>query len=183
MAGDHSSSQKQQQIQGRHQKGGFLPEKTRACPVIRPVGIPTPLLHPSFRGGNHTLEKTRIRPEIFPVYRVGRQKREVSVSHQPQGISAPSSAARKGISGHYRVGQLNHNFSFHRGVKGGHPLTFLPTNPVQGVVMDGAPGSTTVGIMEGDGTPAACSNHQEGKGGTPTQDTGGKILLNGWPPP
>ena len=48
--------------------------------------------------------------------------------------------------------------------------------------LDGAPGSTTVGIMEGDGTPAACSNHQEGKGGTPTQDTGGKILLNGCPP-
>ena len=48
--------------------------------------------------------------------------------------------------------------------------------------LDGAPGSTTVGVMEGDGTPAACSNYQEGKGGTPTQDTGGKILLNGWPP-
>ena len=47
--------------------------------------------------------------------------------------------------------------------------------------VDGAPGSTTVGVMEGDGTPAACSN-QEGKGGTPTQDTGGKILLNGCPP-
>ena len=48
--------------------------------------------------------------------------------------------------------------------------------------LDGAPGSTTVGVMEGDGTPAACSNNQEGKGGTPTQDTGGKILLNGCPP-
>ena len=48
--------------------------------------------------------------------------------------------------------------------------------------MDGAPGSTTVRVVEGDGTPAACSNNREGKGGTPSQDTGGKILLNGCPP-
>ena len=72
---------------------------------------------------------------------------------------------------------------FFRGVRGGHSLTLSSTNLVQGMELDGAPGSTTVGVMEGDGTPAVCSNDQEGKGGTPTQDTGGKILLNGWPPP
>ena len=40
------------------------------------------------------------------VYRAGRQKREVL--SQPQGNSAPSLAARKGIAGHYGVGQPNH---------------------------------------------------------------------------
>ena len=116
-------------------------------PTVVDPGAPSITNHCKDQLYNHSLEKTRIRPEIFPVYRVGRQKREVS--HQPQGISAPSLAARKGISGHYRVGQLNHNLSFHRGVKGGHPLTFLPTNPVQVMELDGAPGSTTVGVMEG----------------------------------
>ena len=133
------------------------------------------------QGGNHTLEKTRIRPEIWPVYRVGRQKREVL--HQPQGNSAPSLAARKG-TGHYRVGQPNHtvfgqvfsrvwDISIHRGVGGGHSLTLSSTNPVQGMELDGAPGSTTVGVMEGDGTPAACSN-QEGKGVPPPKTQGAK---------
>ena len=105
-------------------------------------------------------------------YREGRQKWEVL--YQPQGSSAPPSAARKG--NHYRVGQSNDTFhfrqvfsrvwdrNFHRGVRGGHSLTLSSTNPVQGMEVDGAPGSTTVGVMEGDGTPAACSNYQEGKG-------------------
>ena len=38
-------------------------------------------------------------------YREGRQKWEVL--YQPQGSSAPSLAARKGIAGHYGVGQPN----------------------------------------------------------------------------
>ena len=71
-------------------------EKARIRPEVWPVNF--------YRGGNHTLEKTRIRPEIWPVYR---------------GNSAPSLAARKGIAGHYRVGQLNHNLFFHQvGLKG-----------------------------------------------------------------
>ena len=70
-----------------------------------------------YRGGSHTLEKDQIHPEIWPVYRVGRQKWEVfyqpqrqkrEVSHQLQGNSAPSLATRKGTAGHYRVGQPNH---------------------------------------------------------------------------
>ena len=93
-----------------------------------------------------------------------------------QGGPAESHCFRAGFQP-----RLGHKHS--QGGWGGHPLTFPSSNPVQSVVVDGAPGSTTVGIMEGDGTPAACSNHQEGKGGTPTQDTGGKILLNGCPPP
>ena len=44
-------------------------------------------------------------------YREGRQKWEVL--YQPQGSSAPSLAARKGIAGHYGVGQPNQAlFSF-----------------------------------------------------------------------
>ena len=58
-------------------------------------------------------------------------------------------------------------FPHSRGVRGGHPLTFLSTNPVQGVEVDGAPGPTTAGVEEGDGTPAACSNTREGKGVPP----------------
>ena len=126
-------------------------------------------------------------------YREGRQKWEVL--YQPQGSSAPPSAARKG--NHYRVGQSNDTFHFrqgssrgwgkgrgtHRGVRGGHSLTLSSTNPVQGMEVDGAPGSTMAGVKEGVGTPAACSNNREGKGGTPSQGTRGKILLNGWPPP
>ena len=149
------------------------------------------------------------------VYREGRQKWEVL--YQPQGSSAPSLAARKGIAGHYGVGQPNQALfpfrqsfsrgrgkgrrvapssaaresrqgrgwvkSNHRGGRGGHPLTLLSTNPVQGMEADGAPGSTMAGVEEGVGTPAACSNNREGKGGIPSQSTRGKILLNGWPPP
>ena len=130
---------------------------------------------------------------------------------------APSLAARKGIAGHYGMGQPNQAlFSFrqsfsrgrgkgrrvapssaaresrqgrdwvkskHRGGRGGYPLTLFPTNPVQGMEADGAPGSTMAGVKEGVGTPAARSNNREGKGGTPSQGTRGKILLNGWPPP
>ena len=114
---------------------------------------------------------------------MGRQKREVL--HQPQSNSALSLAARKGIAGHYEVDQPNHTFSdrsYAGGSRGGHPLTLSSTNPGQGMEVDGALGSTTVGVMEGDGTSAACKNNREGKGATTTQNQGGKILLNNCPP-
>ena len=65
--------------------------------------------------------------------------------------------------------------------RGVHALTLSSTNPGQGVEVDGAPGSTTVGVVEGDGTPAACRNNREGEKAAPTENTGGKILLNGCP--
>ena len=97
--------------------GNHSLEKARIRPDVWPV---------NYRGGNHTLEKTRIRPEIWPVYRVGRQKREVS--HQPQGNSALSLAARKGIAEHYEVGQPNNTVFeqvIRRGSGGSSPYPLL----------------------------------------------------------
>ena len=165
------------------QGGNHSLEKARIRPEVWPVNF--------YRGGNHTLEKTRIRPEIWPVYRVGRQKWEVfyqpqgqkrEVSHQPQGNSAPSLAARKG-TGHYRVGQPNHYlFRIHGWVRGVIPLpSFQPTRcrVWRWMVHRGQPRRG-----RGRRRNAGCVQQQQGgQGGTPSQDTGGKILLNGWPPP
>ena len=58
------------------------------------------------------------------------------------------------------------------GGSGGHPLTLYSTNPVQGMKVDGALGSTTMGVMEGDGTPAACSTMPNENGQIGTQGFG-----------
>ena len=68
------------------------------------------------------------------------------------------------------------------GGQGGHPLTLFSTNPVQGMEVDGAPGSTTAGVEEGDGTPAACSNTQGGKGvPSPSPQKPKSFLMAGLP--
>ena len=117
-------------------------------------------------------------------YRVGQPKltffRQGSSHGRGGRRAAPPLAARAGERQVFSRGWV---INTHRGVRGGHPLTLSSTNPVQGMEADGAPGSTMAGVKEGVGTPAACSNNREGKGGTPSQGTRGKILLNGWPPP
>ena len=129
----------------------------------------------------------RLTKPAFPAtnYRVGRQKREGF--YQPQGKNA----------GHYRVGQPNQVFSFRQGFSrgwgkgkraapptaacgcnnhggGGNPTPNL-TKPVQGMEVDGAPGTTS------RVPPLVCKNNEGGEGGNPPIK--GKILLNGWPPP
>ena len=137
-------------------------------------------------------------------YRGDRQKREVFQPHRSN-------------AGHYRVGQPNQVFPFRQGFSrgwgkdkraapptaacgcnnhggGGNPTPNL-TKPVQGMEVDGVPGTTS------RVPPWVCKNNEGGEGGNPPRKSPklnqtrapplaargwgkkGKILLNGWPPP
>ena len=144
-------------------KGGNSPNPTISFSTNQPINAPSLAARKHYRVGQSNLTF------LF---------RQGSSRGKGGRRAAPPLAARAGESQVFSRGWV-----IHRGVWGGHPLTLSSTNPVQGMEGDGALGSTTSGVMEGVGTPAACSNNREGKGGTPSQGTRGKILLNGWPPP